>query len=101
MRGSPVYIEIGATLSRIQEPGVSGELIGCRETVDGPGLSTRPTRIVAPSLVRCLLKKLAGFDIKSPSCEALPSPRIRKRRVVMQWSTATCTKDASLVCCAA
>ena len=64
MRWSPFDVEVGTTLGGIQEPGVFGKLISRREPIDGPGLSARPTRIVAPSLVGCLLQKLAGFDIK-------------------------------------
>ena len=64
MRWSSLDVKIGAALGRIQEPGILGKLIGRRETVDGPRLSTRPTRIVAPSLMGCLLQKLAGFQVK-------------------------------------
>jgi hypothetical protein len=61
---SSLDVEVGATLGGIQEPGVLSKLISRCETKDGPGLSARPTRIVALSLVRCLLQKLACFDIK-------------------------------------
>ena len=66
MRWSALDIKIGTTLGRIEEPGVLGKLVSRRETIDGPGLSARPTRIVAPSLVGSLLQKLASFDIKEP-----------------------------------
>ena len=52
MRWSSLDVKIGAALGRIQEPGILGKLIGRRETIDGPRLSTCPTRIVAPSLTR-------------------------------------------------
>ena len=64
MRGSPLDVKVGAKLGGIQEPCVLGKLIGRSETIDGPRLSACPTRIVAPSLMGCLLQKLAGFDVK-------------------------------------
>ena len=61
---SPLDVEVGATLGGIQEPGVLGKLIGSGKTIDSPRLSWGPGLIVAPSLMGCLLQKLAGFDVK-------------------------------------
>jgi len=66
MRWSPFDVEVGTTLGGIQEPAVFGKLISRGEPIDGPGLSACPARIVAPSLMGCLLQKLTGFDIKEP-----------------------------------
>ncbi len=64
MLGRPSKIEFCATAGRIQESLVLGVLVGGGETVQGPGLTACPARVVAPSLVSRLSEKLACLEVK-------------------------------------
>ena len=64
MRWRALEVEVSATLGGIQKPCVLGELVGRGKAVYGPGLSARPTRIIAPALVGRLPQKFAGFGVK-------------------------------------
>ena len=51
-------------VERIEESWVLGVLVGRGETVQCPGLTARPARIVAPALVSGLPQEFAGLEVK-------------------------------------